>query len=213
MPTIRNGRGVLTEYDMGLPPGNPSGPVERRVDATQATGEHVQAARSIQRGPTPEEHARAVRNGAAGRMARLAADRAAPGAAPAPKPDRAAATVARVATMNATLSPRQAQIVEALGRLGTRKLVQKELGLGVIQEVDVALDRAHRKGLLPPGLPDLPPRLTRAAEGAANPAHIVSSESPLEGLEAGVPATDADERGTTGAAPATRSCHASWPGT
>jgi hypothetical protein len=66
MPTIRNGRGVLTEYDMGLPPGNPSGPVERRVDATQATGEHVHAARSIQRGPTPEEHARAVRNGAAG---------------------------------------------------------------------------------------------------------------------------------------------------
>lgn len=32
MPTIRDGRGVLTEYDMAVPTGSPSGPVERVVE-------------------------------------------------------------------------------------------------------------------------------------------------------------------------------------
>ncbi len=115
----------------------------------------------------------------------------------------AAARAATAASRNAALTSRQQQVVDALRRLGTRKAVMAELGAKHVQSIDATLLDAYAKGLLPTDLPDLPKRLQRALDAgagvirrgklAAKPAHIVSTESPLEGQEASAPATDAGE--------------------
>lgn len=220
MPTIRDARGRLSVHDMTPPPpgepapitrrqGSPAPPDDRlpiRRDAASLAGSRARAnaasaavsrARGAQRAGFVKGASKTARrwNGGA-----LAAESESQKSTDTPSKGIAQTEAARavsVATRNAALTPRQEQVVDALRRLGTRKAVMGELGVKDVQTIDSTLLQINRKGLLPAALPDLPKRLQRAIEGggpgptAAKPAHIVSTESPSQGREAGVPATGA----------------------
>lgn len=225
MPTIRDGRGVLTVHDMGVPPANPSGPVQRLVEPAMVRVPDETGQTNADR--MAASRARGAKAGGFVAGATKSARRW-NGQPPEgfPPPSRAAQTATARATLvetrNGALTSRQQQVIEALGRLGSRKAVQLELGAKHIQSIDGTLLDAHAKGLLPLDLPDLPKRLQKALAGgppplrrgrhAVDPAGKTAAEvrraqkaATIEpqGREAGAPATDADDRGITGAAPAT----------
>jgi hypothetical protein len=71
MPTIRDGRGILTEHDMAPRPGEGSGPVERGIARTPAPPAELPPA--PRRREQPELVAESRRRGAAAHVAVLAA--------------------------------------------------------------------------------------------------------------------------------------------
>lgn len=150
MPIVRDGNNRVTEYDMGLPPGSPSGPVERvsvpgevlRTPGIQATGlPRYDSKRAVDRPPATLAESR--QRGTAAMLAKRKA--------PTPSEDRAAAEMeAWQAEQAAEGSAAAAETtMEARPRfpLGRDRAARQAAVLGALRATSTVRDAAAQLGV------------------------------------------------------------------
>ncbi len=210
MPTIRDGRGVLTVHDMGTPaPGSPSGPVQRLVEPSMvrlpdAQPAHDYMAASRARGAkaggfvqgatkpprSPAERLASVRRQqeerAAGEIAAWVAEQKGAPAKPKVKED----PVTRSHDGLTRDERRHAKAERMLAVIRTTSsYAEAALALGVGKHaLEMFVSDLRRRGELPADV--------QVLLSARNPAHAGRPRKNHEDQEASAPATAADELGT-----------------
>lgn len=207
MPTIRDGRGVLTVHDMGVPPpGSPSGPVERDRVSEQRMADFA-AERAA---AAPERHHLTVAEKATAAREHIAASRA--------RGAKAGGFVAG-ATKPLQIKPTpNAEEEHVDSKRDQRRIERRERILAAIRSTSSYVGAAAAVGLSRSSIEVFVSDLRRRGELPGDVAELLSGRNPsiakrtaapakptiieVQAPGAGVPATDATERGTTGLDPA-----------